>query len=711
MHKISKLIVIATALFFMHIMIPVQADEEQSSGWGTEELIEYDDLGSASYPDIGTDANGNAIAVWNQNDGSVPQIVANRYTRDKGWEEAEFLTAGGFNSLSPRIAVNGNGNATVVWRYSDGTRYNVVSRNYFPGTGWDDGDNLESIDGDVQNPQIDMNDDGYAITVWSQDDGTYNSIYANVYTPGTGWGSAELVENGDKGAYSPQVVLSPDGEAVVVWYQSNGAMYDIWANTYSITSGWGVETLIETADDGNSFDPMIDMDGSGNAVAVWRQDDGAIYNVVSNRYTPGSGWGTAEIIESGDGQVQPPTNVAVDDDGNALAVWRQWDGSKYDIISNRFTPGEVWGDEEEIEDNEGTAETPHIDMDDAGNAVAVWRQYDGGFYSIYTNRFIKGSGWGKAELIETRIGSADVPRVSVDPHGNAIAVWYNSDGYRTNIWSNRYVLPDTTPPALALSSPEDGIEIDINSVTVSGTTEPGSDLDVNGARATVKDDGSFSLDIFLVPGENTIVVTSTDASGNSATETRTVTYTDPREDEIASLTDAIDDLSTSLSKILGNISDIKDEIESIKEMMGSMNNTDNTSSIIDELEVLSMELDMAKENLTSLKERLSAIEGEGNETVDLSGILALIDDLEDDIDGKETEITSLRNDVNSLESDVDSLKGTDSEDKDFKDDIDRLDSLVILLGAVVLVSMIFGILLFVILLGMVLKKKRNDLEE
>jgi hypothetical protein len=340
MHKISRLIVIVTALFFIHMMIPAQAYGEPSSGWGTEQLIEHDDLGSASYPDIGTDANGNAIAVWNQNDGSVSQIMTNRYTRDKGWEDAEFLTAGGFNSLSPRIAVNGNGNASVVWRYSDGTRYNVVSRNYFPGTGWDTGYDLEAMSGDVQGPQVDMNDDGYAIAVWSQDDGTYPSIYANVYTPGTGWGSAELVENGGQGAHAPQVVLSPDGEAFVVWYQYNGAMYDIWANTYSITSGWGVETLIETVNTGNAFDPMVDMDGTGSAVAVWRQHDGTIYNVISNRYTPGSGWGTAEIIESGDGQIQPPTNVAVDDDGNALVVWRQWDGSKYDIISNRFTPSE-----------------------------------------------------------------------------------------------------------------------------------------------------------------------------------------------------------------------------------------------------------------------------------------------------------------------------------------------------------------------------------
>ncbi|MFO8050863.1 MAG: hypothetical protein R6V01_04105 [Thermoplasmatota archaeon] len=695
----------------MLMIMPVQVNGEPSSGWGTEELIEHDDLGDAGYPDIGTDANGNAIAVWNQNVGSVSQVVTNRYTKGAGWEDAEFLTAGGSSSLSPRIAVNGNGNATVVWRYSDGTSYNMVARNYFPGIGWGSGHDLETMSTDAQIPHVDMNDDGHAIAVWSQGDGTWESIYSNVYTPGHGWGSAELVENGGGGAYAPRVAIFPDGDAIAVWYHHDGDRYNIWSNRYSTSTGWGTEELIETDNTGDAYGSRIDIDASGNAVAVWRQNDGTIYNVVSNRYTAGSGWGTAEIIESGDGQTQPPINIALDNEGNALATWSQWDGSKYDIISNRYTPGEGWGEEEKIDYGDEQAETSHLDMDATGNAISVWRQYDGGFYSIYANRFIKGSGWKKAELIETRIGSADVPRVSVDPSGNAIAVWYQSDGYRTNIWSNRFVMPDTTPPALALTSPEDGIEIDVNAVTVSGITEPGVELDINGIKATTKSDGSFSLDIFLLSGENTIVVTSTDASGNHAEETRTVTYADPREDEIASLADAINDLSTSLSTILGNISDIEDEIASIKEMVGSMNDTDNTSSIIDDLEVLSMELGFAKENLTSMKRRLSLIESEGNDTVDLSGILALIDDLEEDIDGKEAEITSLRNNVTSLESDVESLKGSDPKSDDLKDDVDRLDSLLILLGAALIISMIIGILLFFILLGIVLKKKRNPFEE
>ena len=120
---------------------------------------------------------------------------------------------------------------------------------------------------------------------------------------------------------------------------------------------------------------------------------------------------------------------------------------------------------------------------------------------------------------------------------------------------------------------------------------------------------------------------------------------------------------------------------------------------------------MVKDNLTLLKERLSAIEGEGNETVDLSGILALIDALEYDIERNEAEISTLKNEINSLEGDVESLMDKDPATEDWKDDVKQLKALVILLGAVLFISILIGIVLFVILLGIVFKRKRTSLEE
>ena len=57
---------------------------------------------------------------------------------------------------------------------------------------------------------------------------------------------------------------------------------------------------------------------------------------------------------------------------------------------------------------------------------------------MWANRYLPGSGWGTAELIETEdLGDAEFPQIAVDPDGNAIAVWYQDDGTRINVWANR----------------------------------------------------------------------------------------------------------------------------------------------------------------------------------------------------------------------------------------------------------------------------------
>ena len=48
-------------------------------------------------------------------------------------------------------------------------------------------------------------------------------------------------------------------------------------------------------------------------------------------------------------------------------------------------------------------------------------------------------------------------------------------------------------------------------------------LTVNGEEVTVGSDGSFSTEITLEEGENTITVIATDTAGKSTTVTRTVT--------------------------------------------------------------------------------------------------------------------------------------------------------------------------------------------
>ena len=119
--------------------------------------------------------------------------------------------------------------------------------------------------------------------MWRQYDGAHYSIYANHFN-GTNQGTVELVEADNAGnAEYPQIAFDSSGNAIAVWYQSNGTRPSIWANRFNATS-WGSAELIEAGDAGNALSPQIAIDSSGTAIAVWTQSDGTRTNVYANRF-------------------------------------------------------------------------------------------------------------------------------------------------------------------------------------------------------------------------------------------------------------------------------------------------------------------------------------------------------------------------------------------------------------------------------------------
>jgi hypothetical protein len=106
-------------------------------------------------------------------------------------------------------------------------------------------------------------------------------------------------------------------------------------------SDWGTVQLIESGEE-NAIHPGIHTDLDGNAIAVWIQGDtaGSLY---SNRYVVknDAGWGTEELLESNSGRVDPesPPSLAIDSEGNAVAVWAQEEPGiigRYSIYSSRY---------------------------------------------------------------------------------------------------------------------------------------------------------------------------------------------------------------------------------------------------------------------------------------------------------------------------------------------------------------------------------------
>jgi len=338
--------------------------------------------------------------------------------------------------------------------------------------GWSNAALVEVGADDAALPQLAMDDSGNALAVWMQGD----DILANRYSGTDGsWGTATIIETEDGRAHLPNIAIDSNGNAWAVWVQSHDSEFSIWANRFSVdvdNGSWGQAVLIEQIDN-DAIHPEIAVDNSGNALAVWAQqnDAGAAYNIWANRYSVNNNsWGSAEMIEGSTGDAKY-SKVAVDDSGNAVAVWHERESSEYRIWANRYNvSNDSWGEAERIGSGGGDGNphpsgstinriefTPEISVDSNGNALTVWSQIDATQDNIWANRFsVANDSWGTATMIENDAGDARRPAISVDGNGNALVVWYQFDGLRDTTRFNHYNVADSSWGTAALIETDAG---------------------------------------------------------------------------------------------------------------------------------------------------------------------------------------------------------------------------------------------------------------
>jgi len=694
----SHFVWIVAALFLTLMFSDAKAESfetVENSGWEMAEIIESDNGGSSSQPDVDMDAQGNAIAVWELYESSYYYICTNRHVKGVGWGEVQYIGALSHSQPNSRISMDHGGNATAVWIGSNGVDHEIVACRYHKDLGWGESTILDSSSHEGFYPRVDMDENGNAMVVWYRSDGTFYSIFSSYYKVGTGWGPTIPVETSNSGhAYYPVIATAPDGTAVCVWHMNDGGRKDVWTNIFKPLSGWGTPRLLESEDVEDAIDPCVDMDDNGNALGLWLQSKGSAYNVMACLYTKGEGWGEPENIETLHGTVNLRPNIAMDPSGNGFATWSQMNGSRYSIMVNRFDRRFGWGDHVVIDEGDHNSNSPHVDVDPSGNACIVWVRNTGSDQIIFSSSFIKGIGWTEPEMIEQVSGRGVAPRVGMDQYGNSVAVWYHNDGRRYNVWANRFNMPDLTPPEIDLVSPDEGAEIDISSIAVSGTTEPGAKVIVNGVIAFVSQEGSFSLEVSLFPGPNTITVRSEDPSGNHNALTRTVTYNDP-----------VPGMVEDIVSIMVNLSELQNKVEMDNLTIHSM------------IEVLEKDSNLMARDLISLRENITLLEGSLNATYDLwmkdavmmLGILQdflndTIEAMKDDQDEMEEDIDDLRTEHDRIKEDLQSLE---SGEGDLEEEVDSLRTWETILAILVVFVIVTGGVAFLILvLGQ--KKQEQD---
>jgi len=388
------------------------------------------------------DDNDDVTAVWSQHDGIRYNLYSSRHVAGN-WELSPVLldTEDLGHASSPKIIQNGN-RLLVLWLQSDGTRQNLWAKWY--SAGWAASNKVDTEDlGDVSVPDAVIDNAGNAMVIWRQYDGMRWNLWSARYAGAT-WGMVAMLESEDLGDVTfSQTVVESGGNVMVAWTQFNGSVSNVWARRFS-AGAWGAEIKVETDDSGNVGSLLLVIDGADAITAAWIQSDGSVDSLWVNRFSSGS-WGLASKVEDlDDGDARSPV-LTVDSANRVIAVWNQFDGSRYDLWFNLYSAGS-WGAAARVGTlDSGSVIDPRFVLDGNDRLIAVWQQSYNSRNHLLVNVYTPGSGWGVVGQIDPDDrDSGFAAALLVDSLNNITVLWqqpvtqFGADDSQVDLWANRF---------------------------------------------------------------------------------------------------------------------------------------------------------------------------------------------------------------------------------------------------------------------------------
>jgi len=340
------------------------------------------------------DENAKKISVIMPSGTNVTALVATFTTTGKSVAvnsivQVSGTTANDFSS-SVTYTVTAADDSTVTYTVTV-----AVNRTWHHPAGLSD--NISSDGQDAWNPQVAMDKNGNAIIVWSQGDYPLMKIFKSEYRSGSWTHPASLSDNispDGQDAGNLVVAMGDNGNAIIVWQQSDGVNSQIFKSEYRNGVWHHPANLSEniSPDGQNALAAQVAMDNNGNAIIVWSQGEFPSMKLFKSEYRSGSWTHPANIsdyISPGGPNATSPA-VAMDDNGNAIIVWNQGKGLYEKIFKSEYRNG-VWHHpaslSEYISPDEHDAGFPAVAMDENGNIIITWDQYDGSNYQIFKSEY------------------------------------------------------------------------------------------------------------------------------------------------------------------------------------------------------------------------------------------------------------------------------------------------------------------------------------
>jgi len=273
---------------------------------------------------------------------------------------------------------------------------------------------LSGIGVNASNPQVAINSSGVAVAVWIE-----NNLIRSSFKNGSSWGVATTISSIN--ASSPGVVIDSSGNATAIWVESGV----VKSASKTLFGSWGASTVLSSS---GASSPTICVDSAGDVVAAWARSN----NIETSTKLFGLAWGTRTTITAS--TASNPV-IAAGGTGTGTRIMIVWQGvsSGINVIqASTKTISGPWSAALIISDATRQASQPYPAVDQNGNASAIWYAYDlagNSYANVAVKSATRSNSTGTWSPISTlsssgvRNPSTLTARIAYDSIGNTIALW------------------------------------------------------------------------------------------------------------------------------------------------------------------------------------------------------------------------------------------------------------------------------------------------
>ena len=340
---------------------------------------------------------------------------------------------GDHNCIVPRMAVDKWGNIHVVWEeYLTESNNEIMYRKY-TAQGWSEKINISNNSWPSREPDVAVDEKGNAYIVWLDTFNTsgfkFSVAFREIDANGKMKEIKKILPQPGSNFRLPSIASSPTGDLQVVSYTHNYKVY----GTHRENNQWSTPHRIHRPSAKFAGESAYVVWGkNGKFYGVWPEynpstDDAMTVYLASREI--GKNWTIPDVVNAtGDAQGHP--RIIVDEDGTIHVVWMDEEGSRFDIVYEKWDPQRKKWEMPLIVSNDGDlSNLPSLTKTAAGEiyvgwVIGAWGHLKNAFYSIQD----KNGNWNKSlSFLESGINNAYFTEfASGGPNDNVFFIYAES---------------------------------------------------------------------------------------------------------------------------------------------------------------------------------------------------------------------------------------------------------------------------------------------